>query len=116
MAQGVGNATAVTNGQDVFGGHLWGAVDYKGPSSYVSGGDAVDPRVFGFPNTIAWLDGSVDQTGTYQAVGLPVQNGITPWRLVWIALKTANGQTAGQEVTAGTNLSAITVRLNAVGY
>ena len=108
MAQGVGSAAQVTGSGDVFGGHLFGTVDYKGPTSYVQGGDAVDPHIFGFPNSIVTLIGSVDQSNTYFVVGRPIQNGITPWQLVWY-LK------AGGEVTGTTNLSAITVRLSAIG-
>jgi hypothetical protein len=110
MAQGVGSASAVTNSQDVFGGHLFGAVDYKGPALYVAGGDAIDPRVFGFPNTIVTLIGSADQSNTYIAVPRPLQNGVTGWQLVWRTAAT------GAEVAANVVLSGITVRLSAIGY
>ncbi len=109
MAQGVGSAKTVTNGQDVFGGHLFGSVDYNGPASYVQGGDAIDPRIFGFPNTILALFGSVDQSNTYFAVGRPLQNGVTGWNLVWY-------NKAGGEVSAATPLNGVTVRLSAIGY
>jgi hypothetical protein len=108
MAQGVGSAASVTNSQDVFGGHLFGAVDYKGPTLYVAGGDAIDPHVFGFPNTIVSLLASEDQSGTYIAYPRPMQNGVTSWQLVW---RTAS---SGAEATG--NLSAYTVRLSAIGY
>ena len=109
MAQGVGSGTIVTNGQDTFGGHLWGACDQKGSSSYVQGGDSVSHRQFGFNNTIVALFGSVDQSNTYYAIGRPLQNGVTTWQLVWY-LK------GGGEVAAATNLSGFTVRLSAIGY
>jgi len=103
----VGSAKAVPNGQDVIGGHYYGAVDYSGPVAYTSGGDTIDPHIFGFPNTILTLIGSDDQPGTYQVVPKPLYNGTTVWRLVW--------QTpAGVEATG--NLSAYTVRLSAIGY
>jgi hypothetical protein len=110
MAQGVGSGASVTNSQDVFGGHLFGAVDYKGPASYVQGGDAMDPHIFGFPNTIVTLIGSQDQSNTYIAVPRPIQNGVTPWQLVWRTAAT------GAEVAANTNLSTFIVRLSAIGY
>ena len=109
MAQGVGSAKAVPNGQDTFGGHFYGTVDYSGPALYVQGGDAIDPHIFGFPNTISTLIGSVDQTNAYFTVGRPLYNGTTAWQLVWY-LK------AGGEVTANTVLSGFTVKLSAIGY
>lgn len=110
MAQGVGSAKTVPNGQDTFGGHFYGTVDYSGPASYVQGGDAIDPHIFGFPNTILSLSASYDQTATYEAKQRPIQNGTTPWQLEWRVLST------GAEVMAGVNLSAYTVRLSAIGY
>lgn len=109
MPQAVGSAKAVPNGQDVFGGHLFGAVDYSGPASYVQGGDAIDSRIFGFPNTILTLIGSFDQSQTYIAVPKPLYSGTTAWNLVWESPD-------GTEPNAGTDLSTFTVRLSAVGY
>lgn len=109
MAQGVGSAKTVPGGQDVFGGHLFGVADYSGPASYVQGGDAIDPRIFGFPNNILTLIGSVDQSNAYFVVGRPTQSGVqTQWQLVWY-LK------AGGEVAGATALNGVTVRLAAVG-
>ena len=109
MAQGVGSGTIVPGGQDTFGGHLFGCADYKGPASYVQGGDAIDPRIFGFPNNILSLIGSVDQSNTYFVIGRPMQSGNqTAWQLVWY-------NKAGGEVAASTVLSGITVRLAAIG-
>ncbi|HWF62939.1 MAG TPA: hypothetical protein VN666_21885 [Nitrospira sp.] len=112
MAQGVGSTVnqGPFNNQDVFGGHLFGAVDYKGPTSYVQGGDSIDPKIFGFPNTILTLIGSCDHGNTYVTRPLPLQNGVTGWRLVWIV------QSTGAEVAAAVNLSTFTVRLSAIGY
>src|ERR1700749_17467 len=108
MAQGVGSANAVRFGEDTFGGKLWGAVDYKGPTSYVQGGDLLDPKTFGFPNAVVALFGSVDESNTYFVIGRPMQKNVTQWQLVWY-LK------AGGEVTAGTPLNTFTVRLGAIG-
>lgn len=105
-----GNAKAVPNGQDTFGGHFYGSADYTGPSSYVQGGDTIDPHIFGFPNTILTLIGSADQTNAYIAVPRPLFNGTTAWQLVWRTAST------GAEVAAAVNLSTFTVRLSAVGY
>lgn len=108
MPQGVGSAKNVRSESDVFGGKLFGLCDYNGPALYVQGGDAVDPHIFGFPNAIISLIGSVDQSNTYFVVGRPIQNGVTPWQLVWY-LK------GGGEVAANTVLSGFTVRLSALG-
>jgi len=110
MAQAVGSAKSVQNGQDVFGGHLYGAVDYTGPSSYVQGGDTIDPHIFGFPNTVLTLTGSADQSNTYIGVPRPLFNGTTAWQLVWRTAST------GAEVGAGIALNTFTVRLSAIGY
>lgn len=110
MAQGVGSATIVPGGQDVFGGKLVGPVDYKGPASYVQGGDVISPSIFGFFGTIQMLFGSVDQSDTYFVVGRPMQSGIgTAWQLVWMNV-------AGGEVAGATALNGKTVRLFAIGY
>ena len=106
----VGSAKAVPNGQDTFGGHYYGAVDYNGPVSYATGGDTLDPRVFGMPNTILSMSGSTDQTDTYRVEGRPLYNGTTAWKIVWFVIAT------GLEVAAATNLSGVTVRLGAIGY
>lgn len=111
MAQGQGSYKAIPNGQDTFGGHLFGVLDYAGPSSYVQGGDGpISPQAFGMFNTILSLWGSDDQSNTYRVVARPTQNGTTPWQLVWLVNAT------GLEVGAGVNLSAYTVRLSAIGY
>ena len=109
MAQGVGSSKQVRFGKDTFGGTLFGATDYSGPTSYVQGGDAIDPKQFGFQSTIVILWGTVDHSNTYEVVALPIQNNITQWRLVWQVLAT------GLEVGAEVNLSGATVRLAAIG-
>src|ERR1700679_3411940 len=99
----VGSAKPVRNGPDTFGGRFFGVVDYSGPTTYAAGGDTIDPRIFGFPNTIMALYGSFDQSQTYIAVPKPVANGTTAWKLVW--------QTpAGVEATG--NLFPFTVKLS----
>jgi hypothetical protein len=110
MAQGVGSGTITRFGQDTFGGHLYGAVDYKGSSSYVPGGDGpISHKMFGFQNTIITLIGSADQTNTYFVEPRPLQNDVTTWQLVWKVTAT------GLEVAAAVNLSGFTVRLSAIG-
>ncbi len=108
MAQGVGKSSAILPQTDTFGGHGYGVQDYSGSSSYVQGGDTIDPRVFGLV-TIWTLIGGVDQSDTYIAVPRPMSSGVTQWQLVWIVVAT------GVEVAAGVNLSAYTVRLTAIG-
>jgi hypothetical protein len=110
VAQGVGSAKINRGGQDVFGGHLFAIIDYYGPLSYVQGGDAIDPRFFGFDNIILSLTGTLDFTFTFRLEPLPMRKGYTSWRLVWTVYGT------GQEVSAGTNLSKYAGKLTAIGY
>lgn len=111
MAQALGQLKQVKNGRDVFGGKNWGVCDYIGPTSYVQGGDGPIPTTpFSIYNTILNLNASGDQSNTYIVIPIPVQNNITTWRLVWRTAAT------GVEVTAGTNLSAFTIRLEAIGF
>ena len=109
----VGTAKQVNGFADVFGGKNFNAIDYSGPSSYVggvSGGDALDPKAFGFFNDIIALVGtSIDQDGRYVVIGQPSNNGVTAWHLRWF---TVVGMT---EVVDTTDLSGVTVRLAAVG-
>lgn len=115
MSVGTGKQT---NGfADVFGGKLFNAIDYYGPTAYnntgtpATSGDTVDPKMFGFPNAIEALIGtSLDQTGVYVVVGQPVNNGVTAWKFRWY---TAAGMT---EVGNGTDLSTKIVKLAAVGF
>lgn len=109
MAQGVGSGKDVRSQGDVFGGKLFGLVDYSGPTSYVQGGDAMDSRLFGFPNAIIMLIGFNDHSNTYTVDPRAIQNGVTPWQLVWTVVST------GAEVAAGVNLSQFTVRLMGLG-
>ena len=113
----VGSAIQTPGQADIFGGRQFNAIDYKGPTSYVNtgvgstSGDTIGHRMFGFENTIqAIIDASLDQTGTYQVVDQPMQNGVTSWRLRWFVVST------GAEVANGTNLSAFTVKLAAIGF
>jgi hypothetical protein len=110
MAQGVGTPKQILGSVDTFGGHFWAPIDYSGPNSYVQGGDTVDSRWFGCPNTLFTLTGSVDQSDTYEAVPRALNNGVTKWQLVWRVMST------GLEVAAGVNLSGFTVRLSGIGY
>lgn len=117
----LGSYTAIKNGRDTFGGHLWAGIDYKGSQSYVQGGDGpVDPHAFAFNNTIVTLIGGIDLSGKFQVVPRSLQSNVTTWQLVYISLVTATlggqSQTAGQEAVAGTNLSTFMVRVSAIGY
>ena len=111
MAQGIGTTQKILGQVDTFGGHFWSPINYLGPSSYVQGGDTIDPRAFGFNNSIFTLTGSIDGTGTYQAVPLLFSGGVNPvWRIMWLVIAT------GLQVANGVNLSGITVGLSAIGY
>lgn len=119
MAQGVGKTKAIIGLNQTFGGLFWAPIDYSGSSSYVQGGDSISPQSFGFNSTIWDLVTSCDQSNKFSVEARPLNNGVTQWQLVWIALVTATvggqSQTAGTEAAAGTNLSTFTVRLCAHG-
>lgn len=113
----VGTAKQTNGFADVFGGKLFNVIDYTGVSSYANtgtastSGEALDPKYFGFPNTIeAILDISGDQSGAYYGIPFPNNSGVSKWRIRWFAVAT------GQEVTNGTNLSTATLKLTAVGF
>jgi hypothetical protein len=121
MAQAVGTPVSVLGHDDTFGGHFFGAVDYIGPTSYVQGGDAIDPHPFGCPNSLLALISSVDQSNVFRTEARALYSGAqTTFQLVWIADVTGTyggqSQTAGTEVAAGTNLSTYTVRLAGIGF
>src|ERR1700679_239333 len=112
----VGSASQVTGSQDTFGGHFYRTVDYSGPTSYVGGllgGDLIDPRIFGFPNTIESLWCSGDQTGLLIGIPFPVNNGVTAWHIRWFAVS-ATTPGIGAEVTNATNLSGKVIRITAI--
>jgi hypothetical protein len=108
----VGTAKQTPGFADVFGGKLFNVIDYTGVSSYVNGtGELLDPKFFGFPNTIeAILDISGDQSGAYYGIAFPVNSGVTKWYIRWFAVAT------GQEVTNATNLSTKVLKIVAVGF
>ena len=111
MAQGIGSTKQILGQVDTFGGHFWAPLDVSGSASYVAGGDLIDPKSFGFNNTIFTLIGSIDTTGVYEAVPRLVTSGVTrTWQIVWRVVAT------GAPVAPGTNLSAITAGLSAIGY
>lgn len=110
MAQGTASKIVQDkNGKDTFGGHLYGTCDYYGPTLYVQGGDTVDPRIFGFPNSIFTLIGSVDQSNTYRLEPRKLHNGYSQWQLVWIVMAT------GVEAAANTVLTTFVGSLSAIG-
>ena len=108
----VGTAKLSPGFADVFGGKLFNCIDYTGVASYVNGtGELLDPKFFGFPNTIeAILDISGDQSGAYYGIAFPVNSGVTKWYIRWFAVAT------GQEVTNTTNLSTKVLKIVAVGF
>ena len=108
----IGSTVRVIGQPDTFGGHYWAPADHKGPSSYTKGGYALDPKSFGFDNTIWTVTPGVDQSGTFMVVGSATNNGFSPVNAVWINIDSSG--TVG-EVAAGTDLSAYTVRLGAIG-
>jgi hypothetical protein len=110
----VGSGNAIPGNADVFGGTLYNAIDYNGPTSYNNGtGDQLNSSMFGFFNGFKDInDGCIDTTGTYfvrrqmkSPGGLNAQ-----FFLRWYVLS------SGAEVTNATNLSAIKIRLSALGY
>jgi hypothetical protein len=107
MAQALGSSQVLHGDVDTFGGKFYAPVDYNGPSSYVTGGDTLNPQAFGMTKFLT-LIGSVDQSGAYYVEGRTLANGICNWQLVWFAV-------SGGEVDAGTDLSGFTVRLSAIG-
>ena len=112
MAVGQGKQTP--GFADVWGGKQFNAIDYTGVSSYVggvTGGEKLDPKMFGFNNTIeAVLDVSIAQTGDYYGIAQPVNNGVTAWYIRWFVVAT------GVEVANAVNLSAKTLKISAVGF
>lgn len=114
----VGSAQQTAGFADVFGGHQFNSVDYSGPKSYVGGllgGDLIDPKIFGFQNTIESLWASGDQTGLLIGIPFPVNNGVSAWHIRWFAVS-ATTPGIGAEVTNATNLSGKVIRLTAIGY
>lgn len=114
----VGSAIYTNGFADIFGGRQFNCIDYKGPKSYTntgvgatSGDSPLSHRLFGFENTIECIICvTIDQTGTYEAIQQPNQTGVTSWRLRWFNVAT------GAEVANGTDLSAIIVRVAAIGF
>jgi hypothetical protein len=112
----VGTGKQTSGFADVFGGKLFNTIDYSGPTAYnntgnpATSGDSLDPKMFGFNNTIESIfQASLDQTGTYYAFEQPVNSAVTAWRLRWFTA-------SGTEVANGVNLSNYTVKLSAVGF
>lgn len=111
-----GTAKQINGFADVFGGKNFNCVDYSGPASYnntatpATSGDTLDPKAFGaFNDIIAVIGESMDQTGVYIVRAMPVNNGVTAWKLRWF---TASN---GTEVANATDLSGKTVKLAIIG-
>jgi hypothetical protein len=110
----VGSATQIPGNPDVFGGTLFNAIDYVGPTSYVNGtGDQISSSMFGFFNGFKDINANcIDTTGTYLIrKQMAAPGGLNaPFYLRWYTLSNGN------EVVNGANLSAYKVRLSAFGY
>lgn len=108
-----GTANAVFGQGDVFGGKLFNVIDYKSTTTSYSTTalEVLSPSAFGFFNTIlSIIEISIDTTGTYYAQAIPVNTGLTAWKLQWFVVST------GAPVSAATNLNGITVKISALGY
>ena len=119
MSQATGSTKPIFGMNQTFGGLYYAPLDYAGYASYVQGGDSIGPASFGCNSYLWTLIGSMDQSTKFRVEPRPLSSGFTQWQLVWISLTTATvggqAQTAGAEAAAGTNLSAFTVRLSAIG-
>jgi hypothetical protein len=116
----IGTFKEIFGQKDVFGGKQFTVGDYSGTSSYTNtgtgstSGDIVYPSTLGFFNSILnFIDISLDTTGTYyaeaQSTGLGLI-GSGGWRIRWYVAST------GAEVANGVNLSAISVKMSALGF
>ena len=111
----VGSFKEIFGQKDVFGGKQFTVGDYSGVTSYQNGtGDTIYPSTLGFFNAILTpLEVSLDTTGTYyaqfQSTGLGLI-GTAGWKIRWYVAAT------GAEVANGTNLSAISVKMSALGF
>ena len=95
---------------DTWGGKTMDTVDWVGPASYVNGtGELIAPTAFGCFSNLLYADGSLSQSGNFQAVCQPVNSGYTQWRLRWFVVST------GLEVANGVNLAAETAKLFGFG-
>ena len=111
-----GTAKQIAGFADVFGGKNFNTVDYSGPTSYnntgtpATSGDTLDPKAFGAFNDIIMVIGeSMDQSGVYLVRAMPVNNGVTAWKLRWFTAS------SGTEVANAVNLSTFTVKLAIIG-
>jgi hypothetical protein len=92
-------------------------VDHAGPLSYTTGGEAYIPSNLGIGGFDKISGGNsfsaVAPNGTTYSVAATYpagsqSNGVSTVQLVW--------STAGSEVSAGTNLNGVYVRLEIIGY
>lgn len=123
---------------DMLGAHKFSVFPHSGPAAYVVailaagavplGGDQVLATEGGLKDILSIQDALTDD-GLFNVVAMPggpsstaggaVAAGNASWRLMWIANKTGvfggQAQVFGTEAIVGTNLSAFTVRINAIG-
>jgi hypothetical protein len=104
-----GIITPVRGWSDVWGGKAMNVCDYAGPSSYVVGGDVIDPKQFGVRN-FEFLVASETVDGTYFIRFRPSATGPTQtWKAVWYVVAT------GAEVAVSSNLSTSTAKVFGFG-
>lgn len=113
----IGTFKEIFGQKDVFGGKQYTVGDYYGVASYVggaTGGDTIYPSTLGFFNSILnIIDISIDTTGTYFAQAQAPNTGLVGsagWKIRWYVAAT------GAEVSNATNLSAIAVKMSALGF
>jgi hypothetical protein len=107
---------AVNGYVDIVGKHGQWIGDHTGPASYVAwaapttGGDVVTAKQFGLRSIDMISPAGIDTSGTYNVRPQCTGTGLRQtWTLIWYTTAT------GSQVAAGTNLSAIKIRLNVHG-
>jgi len=108
----VGTATQTVGFGDTWGGQTEQVIDYTGVASYVggsTGGELLDPKIFGCFASIRFVTGSISDDGVYEVKCQPRNKGYTAWYARWFTVAT------GAEVSDATNLSAKTVKLFGFG-
>lgn len=107
MAAGI--ITPVRGWSDIWGGKAMNVCDYAGPTSYVTGGDTIEPKQFGVRN-FEYLSASETTNGTYYIRFRPSATGPTQtWKAVWYVTAT------NAEVGAGVNVSGSSAKVFGFG-
>ena len=101
--------TSVKGYVDIWGKHGALPVDHTGPASYVTGGETIKAAQLGLRSIDFLTHMSWDTTGLYSVKAHFTGTGLrTSVLLQWY-------NSSGTEISAGTNLSAIIIRLFAIG-